>query len=177
MDHHLKGEVVMRSSTRDFKGQYPASIHISKSRELTLEITNLIGGTMGIIRGGEAELEVISPGKPELNRKGIRGYLGIPAALFLQLIHGDLPCPSSREIAIDGSEIVLRIAGQEWRYQRSDQETDSVPVRLRILESKKTKVDLQIENWNRDENYADKVRVQTAEGFLKWTWRSRVLEK
>ena len=73
--------------------------------------------------------------------------------------------------------MIIRDAALEWRYQRSGQDSDSVPVSLRVLEKGKLKVELQVEKWNAEEGYAEKVRIQTQEGFLKWSWRTRALEK
>ena len=51
LDQELIGDIVVRSSTKEFKGQYPASVHFSKDKSFTMEVTNLIGGTIAILKG------------------------------------------------------------------------------------------------------------------------------
>lgn len=176
LERELTGDILVRSSTKEFRGQYPASIHFSKDKEFTLEVTNLIGGTMAMLKGTPAEIQIISPGKPQYNRKGIHQYMGLPVPLFAKLIHGDLPCPDTTSLKVEGSEILLNDGTLEWRIERSDQDSGSVPVRMRIFDQGKVKVEMAIERWNSEESYAEKVRIRTAEGDLKWSWRSRELK-
>jgi len=169
----IRGELLVRSSTREFKGQYPASVQISKNGELVLEVTNLIGGTVAMLKGDLNSLEVVSRLKPQFNRKNIRHYMGLSVPLLVQLLHGDLPCPSSTAIEADGTSIVLKDQSLIWKIERSDAKSGAVPLRLVILDGATVQVDMTIERWNSDQSYAEKVKVTTPEGDLKWTWRSR----
>lgn len=176
LDQELTGDILVRSSTKEFKGQYPASIHFSKEKDFTLEVTNLIGGTVSILKGSPSSVEIFSPGRPQYSRKGIQQYMGLSIPLFAKLIHGDLPCPDSSVVKIENSVILIQDAGLDWRIERSDNASGSVPVRVRIFDHGNVKVEMMIEKWNPQEFYAEKVRVRTPEGDLKWTWRSRELK-
>lgn len=176
LEQEMTGDILVRSSTKEFKGQYPASIHYSKDQDFSLEITNLLGGTVAILKGGPTEMEVFSPSHPKYNRKGIKQYMGLSIPLLSKLIHGDLPCPDSTSVKVEGTEILVPDSGMEWRIERSDTASGSVPVRMRIFEEAKVKVELVIEDWDVEENYAKKVKVSTSEGDLKWNWRSRKLK-
>ncbi len=176
LNQELVGDILVRSSTKEFKGQYPASIYFSKDKNFSLEITNLIGGTIAIIKGDATEMELLSPSRPQYNRKGIKQYMGLSIPLFAKLLHGDLPCPDSSAINVDGAEIIIQDSGLEWRIERSDQASGAVPVRVRIFDRTIVKVEMLVENWNVSESYAEKVKVRTSEGDLKWSWRSRNLK-
>jgi hypothetical protein len=175
LDQELIGEILVRSSTKEFKGQYPASIHFSKDKSFSLEVTNLIGGTVAILKGDMSTVEVFSPSRPKYNRKGIHQYMGLSIPLFVKLLHGDLPCPEHGEVKTVGNEIVIKDAGLDWRIERSDENSGLVPLRVRIFDKEKVKVEMVIENWTSD-HYAEKVKIRTAEGDLKWSWRSRELK-
>jgi len=153
----LSGEILVRSSTREFKGQYPASIHFSNKGEFVLEVTNVIGGTVAMLKGNSESIEIISLSRPRFNRKSVKNYMGLPVKLLLQLLHGDLPCPDLTDVRSEGSRILV---------------SDGV----RVLEGAEQKVEMLIDRWNQGESYAEKVKVTTPEGDLKWTWRSRTLE-
>jgi hypothetical protein len=169
----MNGEILVRSSTREFKGQYPASIHFSKEGSFSLEVTNVIGGTIAMLKGGYDSVDVISSSKPQYNQKSVKQYMGLPVKLLAQLLHGDLPCPSISNLRTEGEKIVISDGRLEWQVERSDRDSGAVPYRARIYEGSKLKIDLIIERWNAKEAYAEKVRVTTPEGDLKWTWRSR----
>ena len=177
LDQELTGEILVRSSTKEFKGQYPASIHFSKEKDFSLEVTNLIGGTVAILKGDPNSVEVFSTSRPQYNRKGIKKYMGLPIPLFAKLLHGDFPCPESAAVKVEGSEIIINDADLEWRMERSSEDSGSVPFRTRIFDHRQLKVEMLIEHWNAEEFYAEKVKVHTSEGDLKWSWRSRNLKK
>lgn len=172
----LKGEILVRSSTREFKGQYPASIHFLKDGSFVLEVTNLIGGTVAMLKGNSSSIDVMSPPQPQFNRKGIQSYMGLPVKLLLQLLHGDLPCPDLKNITADGTRILMKDGKFNWEFERADEPSGLVPYRVKISDLDQAQVDLLIEKWNEPEGYAEKVKVSTPEGVLKWTWRSRTLE-
>ena len=176
LDHELFGEILVRSSTKEFKGQYPASIHFSKDKKFTFEVTNLIGGTVVLLKGAPSSVEIFSPSRSQLNRQGIKQYMGLSVPLLEKLLYGDLPCPESNAVKVAGNELIIEDSGLEWRMERSDQDSGSVPSRVRILEQGKLKVEMLIEYWNSTEFYAEKVKVFTPEGDLKWSWRSRKLK-
>ena len=172
----LSGEILMRSSTREFKGQYPASIHFSNKGEFVLEVTNVIGGTVAMLKGNSESIEIISPSRPRFNRKSVKSYMGLPVKLLLQLLHGDLPCPDLTDVRSEGSRILVSDGHFRWEFERTDESSGVVPYRVRVLEGAGQKVEMLIDRWNQGESYAEKVKVTTPEGDLKWTWRSRTLE-
>jgi len=180
----LSGEILVHSNTSEFKGSYPASVHFSKDKTFSMEVTNIIGGTVVSLKGDPSAVEIESPGHPKMNRKGIGQYMGLPIPMFEQLLHGDLPCPDSavtngflnNDIKVDGNEIVLHDRDLMWRIERSEKESGSVPVRARIFDQQKLKVELLIESWNNVASFAEKVKVHTDQGDLRWSWRSRNLK-
>lgn len=128
-----------------------------------------------MLKGNSAVMTLQTPGRPQYDRSAIREYMGISSGLFAEFIHGDLPCPRGGKLSTVQNRIILKTPTLEWRLERSDSSSGGVPVRLTILEKEKVRVDMTIEKWNLEESYPEKVKVQTSDGSLKWTWRSRVL--
>lgn len=174
--NELNGEVVMRSNTREFKGQYPASIRYEKNGTFLMEVTNILGGTMMRMTGTASGIEILVPSKPQFNRKNVTNYMGLELPVLAQLLRGDLPCPSERsKLQVEGSTIVIPTRSWKWIFERSTAEEGLIPVRVRLV-SKEQTIALTIEEWNREERFAKKVLVKTVDGELKWTWRSRDLK-
>jgi hypothetical protein len=169
----IRGELLVRSSTREFKGQYPASILFNEDESFVLEVTHLLGGTVAMLKGNGQSVAVVSTVKPKYNQKGIRQYMGLPVRLLAQLLHGDLPCPDTTNVQVDGSKILIQDGRLQWQMELAAQETGKVPYRIRIWEGPDLKIEMLIEHWNQEKAYAEKVKVVTPEGDLKWTWRSR----
>jgi hypothetical protein len=172
----IHGDLLVRSSTREFKGQYPASVSVSQKGDLVLEVTNLIGGTVALLKGDTESLEVISSVKPQYSRKNIRNYMGLPVQLLVQLLHGDLPCPRIVGVEVEGSAILIRQQNLNWKIERSDAASGGLPLRVTIEDQGMVKIEMLIERWNSKESYAEKVKVKTAEGELRWTWRNRAIQ-
>lgn len=169
----IRGDLLVRSSTREFKGQYPATILFSDDGSYTLEVTHLLGGTVAMLRGNAEAIEIVSTVKPKYNQKGIRQYMGLPVRLLAQLLHGDLPCPDLADVRVDGAHILIQDGRLLWRMELAEQDGGVVPYRIRIQDGTELKTELLIERWNQEKAYAEKVKVVTPEGDLKWTWRSR----
>ena len=174
----------MRSNTREFKGQYPASLHFEKNGTFLMEVTNILGGTMMRMSGNPSGIEVLVPSKPRYNRKGITTYLGLELPVLAQLLHGDLPCPrGSPKVQVEGSTMVLQTPNWKWIFERATDEEGLIPVKVRLVPSvanpkiaAEQTILLTIEDWDRDEAFAKKVVVKSFDGELKWTWRSREMK-
>jgi|GEM_PF-2220931 len=173
----LSGDLVMRSNTREFRGQYPAGLHFDRNGNFTMEVTNIIGGTMMRMTGDSRSIAIQVPSKPQYNRKNVTRYLGLEWPILAQLLHGDLPCPTGTpKVQVEGSTIVLQTPTWKWIFERATPEEGSVPVEVRLVTARSTSnqtILLTIEDWDRDQTFAKKVIVKSPDGELKWTWRSR----
>jgi len=178
--HELSGDLVMRSNTREFKGQYPAGLHFDRSGNFTLEVTNIIGGTMMRMTGNARSIAIEVPSKPQYNRKNVTHYLGLEWPVLAQLLHGDLPCPTGKpKMTVEGATIVLQTPTWKWIFERATAEDAWVPVNVRLVAaagSNDQTILLTIEDWDRDQAFAKKVIVKSPDGELKWTWRSREIQ-
>ena len=56
---------------------------------------------------------------------------------------------------------------------RVDSEHGELPGKIRI---EPQKIELTIDEWDVEKNYAKKVTVQSEAGNLKWSWKSRELK-
>ncbi len=169
----IAGQMIVRADTQEFKGQFPASVALDKSGQFVLEVTNILGGTVGQISGNSDGLSVQSTSKPKYNRTGIQFYMGIPAQVLVQLIRGELPCPSPgnwRKVTAQGAIVSLDTGVQSWTFERVQSEGRNVPGKVSIDPQK---IQLTVEEWDLNQNYAKKVRVVTEAGTLRWTWKSR----
>ena len=183
--HELTGDLVMKANTREFKGQYPASLHFEKKGSFILEVTSIIGGTLLKLSGDLQSLSIDVPSKTKFNRSGIKHYLGLEMSILNQLLYGGLPCPVGSErkkISVNGTEMVIDTDQWKWVFLRSTEETHSVPVRLSLYQKNANltvsddAILMNIENWDLDAAFAKKVMIHSREGDLKWTWRSRELK-
>ena len=176
----LEGSLVVHANTREFKGQHPASLRFDPKGGFILEVTNILGGTMLRLRSDGTAFEVEAPAKPEYSRKGVTRYMGIEAPVLTQLLMGDLPCPDERKKVapkVEGSSVRITTAPWIWSYTRALVRDQRVPYGLDLIAAGKddssTRIELKIEEWDRERNFAKKVKVHTAEGDLKWSWRER----
>jgi outer membrane biogenesis lipoprotein LolB len=183
-NQELFGDLIMRSNTREFKGQYPASLHFDRSGNFTMEVTNILGGTMMQMKGSPKAVELSVPSKPRYNRKNVTSYMGLELPVLAQLLHGDLPCPDGKpKVQTEGSTIVMQTLNWKWIFERASDADGLIPVRVRLVPSitdAKMAADqtilLSIDDWDREQAFAKKVVVKTFDGELKWTWRSRELK-
>ena len=181
-ERELSGELVMKSSTKEFKGQFPATIHYEKSGKFVMEATNILGGTVLRLDGDAQAMNISVPSKPQFNRSGITQYLGLELPVLIQLLHGDLPCPSGkngeRVVRVEKNAILSESALWKWRFERAGVADHFVPVLLSLTSKNQAapiEIRMTIDDWDRDQNYAKKVKVKSPEGELKWTWRGREL--
>jgi len=177
----LSGSVVLQANTREFKGQHPASIRMEKDGSFLLEVTHILGGTLLRLRGRGDSFDIEAPSRPQYNRTGVSRYLGLEVPVLRALLQGELPCPSgaarSAEPETQGPRVRVREGEWDWVYSRTADGGEGVPFAVeRVLgkgETPETTARLWIENWDSEGGFARKIRIKTADGELKWIWRSR----
>jgi hypothetical protein len=184
----VEGQMVIRSNTPEFKGQFPASIQVQPNGTFHFEVTHLLGGTLVQIRSdASGKIDIKSPSKPRLNRKEVDQYLGLPTQVLSQLLRGDLPCPSPQywsSANSNGNDLEVLVPAtatrpeQVWSFGRvkevSDSGTQEVPGVLFISPQN---LELSIDEWDASGFFAKKAKVKTPQGELKWTWRSRNMDR
>jgi len=171
---------VVRANTQEFKGQYPANLRFEQSGGFVLEVTHILGGTILRLTSDGHEMETVVPPKPRFNRKHITHYLGLDLPILSELLLGDLPCPDDWKtggVRVMGNQMQIMTNQWRWNFEKSDEASGSVPVKI-VLEpvgmtDPKLRIELQIEEWDQVAHYAKKVSVKGPEGDLKWTWRNR----
>ncbi len=176
----ISGNLIVRANTREFKGQHPASVRFEPNGSFVLEVTHLLGGTLLRLKGEGETFDIEAPSKPEANRKGVSRYLGIEVPVLGGLLLGDLPCPAGWRDAtprIDGAKILLESGPWRWSYSRALDHAERIPYAIELtprgLPDPESRIELSIDDWDREAGFARKVRVRTGEGELKWTWRNR----
>ena len=163
----LSGEVVMKATTKEFKGQYPASIHFEANGVFSMEVTNIIGGTLLGLHGSPQGINIEVPSKPRYNRKNVNYYLGLELEILMQLLHGDLPCPLAgplgRNVKVEGTTILAESPTWKWIFERASEQDGAVPVHIRLVskaldgnQKPVAQIELKIEDWDREQNYAKK---------------------
>jgi hypothetical protein len=173
--NELSGELIMRSNTREFKGQYPASLRFEKSGVFQMEMTSILGGTLMRLIGNTNAI-IIVPSKPQFSRKGVTEYMGLSLPILAQLLHGDLPCPSYRpRVETDGSSIVLQTPSWKWVFERASDTDGLIPIDVRLVSAEQS-ILMKIEEWDVENAFAKKVSVKSVDGELKWMWRARDLK-
>jgi hypothetical protein len=174
------GDMILKANTQEFKGLYPANLRFESNGAFVLEVTNILGGTMLRLTSDGKEMAAEVPPKPKFNRKHISHYLGLDVSILSELLLGDLPCPEtwkSGGVRVDGNHMQIVTSNWKWIFEKSDDATEGVPVRV-LLEPKgvadpNLTITLAIEEWDSGARYAKKVSVKGPEGELRWTWRNR----
>ena len=175
------GDLVVKSNTAQFKGQFPAGIHVDQKGDFKLEVTNILGGTILLISSHDRAMNIEVPSKPHLNQIGTTHYLGLDVPVLTELLLGDLPCPIESErvgVRVQGNQMILMTTLWKWSFEKSDEVSGGVPIRVLLTpvnekSASASQIELKVEDWDRHANYAHKVSVTSPEGELKWTWRSR----
>jgi hypothetical protein len=175
----LMGQLVIRSDTPDFKGQFPASIRVGPEEGLLLEVTHILGGTLVRLRSDFRSFELEFPSKPAQNRKGLTRYLGLEVPVLSQLLFGDLPCPEGgkrESIRVVENRVEIEDGDWIWTFFRGEGDAQ-VPVKVVLAprgpEAATRRVELEIIAWDSQNGFAEKVRLQGPEGTLKWIWKNR----
>jgi hypothetical protein len=178
--HAQSGDLVIRANTPEFKGQFPASLRFEADGSFALEITNIVGGTVARLQSDGKEMSTTIPSKPKYNREHISRYLGLDLPILSQFLLGDLPCPTTWKaggVRVSGNQMQIVTNEWKWNFEKSDEASGSVPVRVVLQPAQnpdpKLRIELQIQEWDPNVHYAKKVSVKGAEGELKWAWRSR----
>ncbi|MBS1960377.1 MAG: hypothetical protein JST80_12945 [Bdellovibrionales bacterium] len=176
----VMGELVIKSDTKEFKGQFPASVAFKKDGTFNLEITNIVGGTVAQLSGDSRAMQITVPSKKQYNRSGVTHYLGLEMAVLVPLLRGELPCPTEARtkgvrVQAEGNAMRVRTTNWDWYFYRSLKDQGEVPARV-VLKSPNGKqtIEMDVENWNDEEKYLKKGHVHSPEGDLKWTWRDRM---
>lgn len=173
----VAGELVIRSKTREFKGQFPASVAFESDGSFKLEVTHVLGGTVAQLQGDGKAMRIRVPGKAKLNRDNVTHYLGLEMAVLVPLLRGELPCPvetrgQSVKVEAEGNAMKVRTSNWDWYFYKSTAEQGEVPARI-VLKSGSKQIEMNVEDWNAEERYLRKGQLKSPEGELKWTWRSR----
>lgn len=173
----VNGELVIKSNTQEFKGQFPASVAFNPDGSFNLEVTNILGGTVAQLKGDPKAMQIRVPGKPKLSRNGVTHYLGLETAVLIPLLRGELPCPAearSRDVKVEveGNAMKVRSANWDWYFYRTTPEQGEVPARVE-LRSGGHQIEMTVEDWHAEERYLRKASIKSLEGDLKWTWRDR----
>ncbi len=175
----LTGQLVVKSDSSDFRGQFLAQVRFEQGGAFVLEVTHLLGGTWARLTSDSKTFNLEFPSKPGRNRTGLTHYLGLEVPLLSRLLHGDLPCPSEAlrgEFRVSGHVIEVDSGDWVWTFLKGEAPGE-VPVRVilspRVQSSGAGKVELEIVSWNTEGRYAEKVVLRGPEGMLKWIWKNR----
>ena len=73
--------------------------------------------------------------------------------------------------------MVMVTPNWRWNFEKAEESEGGVPVRISLLPTTvadpKLKIELIIEDWDREKRFAKKVTVKSPEGELHWSWRKR----
>ena len=94
----VTGSIWMKATSKEAKGQFPASVNAHSPDSVTLEVTNLIGSRQALIRVNHGSYTIDVPedqGRRQRQEKGEGSWGGIPLRWASELFLGRIPCPSS----------------------------------------------------------------------------------
>lgn len=114
----VQGSVWLKASSQEASGQFPALVLAKTPDQLTLEVTNLLGGTEAIIRvnGTYYNIQAAKKNKGQ-SREGYGSWGGIPLNWATELFLGKIPCPGRSELkrselsVNDDGDLVVEVPG------------------------------------------------------------------
>lgn len=122
----VEGGVWLKAQSKSASGQFPAQIRAEAPDQLQMEVTNLIGGQVAVIRVNGSKFDINLPEKGGRSRTGYDSWGGIPLRWATDLFLGRIPCPptsvwKSAEITVsDSGELVVQTfsAGGKRRAEK-----------------------------------------------------------
>jgi len=90
----VEGTVWLKTQSKDVHGQFNASVKVSATDELSLEVTNFLGGTVALIHVRNEHYEITKGPAEPVSASGSDSWGGIPLRWASDLFLGKIPCPT-----------------------------------------------------------------------------------
>lgn len=179
--HSVKGSFILKVHTPRANGQFPATAEATDPDRLTLEITNLLGGTEAIVRVEGKKYEIQLPSKKnQAPEKGEGLWNGLPLRWAPELFLGRIPCPGrdrlgDSQVTVVNGQLVVEmphtLATDPERFVYSDfAGKDGALLPQSIHWERKGSVPISVE-FKMDGN--TKWEVHSAQGEVKVRWKDR----
>lgn len=91
----VKGSVWLKAKSKEASGQFPAVVDAPSADRLTLEVTNLMGGTEAVLSIEGRKYKIRVPNKKSRDAQGESTWGGIPLQWANALFLGRIPCPDA----------------------------------------------------------------------------------
>lgn len=185
----VSGSVWLKAKSTEAKGQFPAWVKASEPDTLSLEVTNLVGGTEAVITVKNGRYKITAPAKSKGKVREETGYGswgGIPLNWSTELFLGRIPCPSKNEIqdatteVRDGKLIVetqpsLKGAGERFVYEFMSWGGSPWPKALHWERKGPGSVSVDFEFEKPEESTRSPTRweAKSSQGEVKVRWKDR----
>jgi hypothetical protein len=177
----VKGSIWMKLNSKDAKGQFPASVDAAAPDQVTLEVTNLIGGREALIKVRQGKYSVEVPdraGGIGRRAEGLGSWGGIPLRWASELFLGRIPCPSASTKApklqvTDSGDLIVQAGAERFIYHFRQWAGRAWPESLH-WESKgypATSVDFKFDDPEDKTGSPKKWEAKSTRGEVKVRWR------
>ncbi len=183
----IKGSVWMKVKSNDASGQFPADVVADGDGKLSLEVTNLLGGTEAIITVEGSQYRIQVPNKPERKEVGYGYWGGIPLRWASDVFMGYIPCPMAKNLpdaqfqfGKDEDLVVQTIASLDSEPERFTYRFRSWwgkpwvdSVKWERLGALKLTVEFKFDEPHADTGIPQKWEAKSVQGEVKVRWKER----
>lgn len=182
----VRGSIWMKAQSKDASGQFPASIKVEAPDSLRMEVTNLLGATVGMITIKGTSYVIDTPKEKKKQMKGSGTWAGIPLRWAPDLFLGRIPCPTTQamqhaELTVsDEGELTVQIAksaGDEKFVYRFRDWAGSPWVESVHWEKKEANVDFKFDDPDQVDNSPQKFEARSPQGEVKIRWKDREVSR
>jgi hypothetical protein len=187
--HVLTGSVWMKAKSPEASGQFPATVKVTGSDRLEMEVTNLLGGPEATIKVNGASFEIRASGKgrggKDRVQTGTDTWAGIPLRWAPDLFLGRVPCPedsvrASAQIRMnEGGELVIETPGERYTYGYRSWAGAPWPEKLtwRRTSGAATEVAFEFDQPDDKTGSPAKWEARSSRGEVKVRWKDRDVKR
>jgi hypothetical protein len=176
----MTGSIWMNLNSKEAKGGFPASVSATAPDNVTLEVTNLLGGREALIQVSRGNYSVEVPGKdgrPPRKTGGSGSWGGIPLRWASELFLGRVPCPTpgpALQLRVgDSGDLVAEANGERFVYHFHRWAGKAWPESLHWenLAQPDSAVDFKFDTPEDKSGVPKKWEAKSARGEVKMHWR------
>jgi hypothetical protein len=181
----VNGHLWIKADSKEVSGQFPADIQATSTQQLKMVVTNLLGGTLGVISISGNHYEIIEgSGLKGKKAEGSGSWGGIPLRWASDLFLGKIPCPSITALnqyklsTTLEDELVIESEDQKFVFRFKTHQGKPWPEALHWerLKERVTSVDFSFSNPHEKTKSPQRWEAKSSLGAVKVRWRDQEIQ-